>query len=114
MTIITHILVCTYLVFSAAVSAQICNSPGQCVNSIYLGSAHANGSVDCLLICRAHEGCNFATYSPDYQPNECLLFQTCEKVDTSFCPNCVTSGNDCAQCDVTGICTVRTVNNLKP
>ena len=105
---ITNILVSTFFVFSAAFGAQICNSPGECVNSVYLGSTPANGTIDCLNTCRVHEGCNFATYSPDYEPNECLLFQTCEELDTSFCPNCLTSGTDCAQCDVTGICIVRT------
>ena len=102
-------LVITFLVFSASFGAQICNSPGGCVNSTYLGSMPTNGTIDCLTTCRINEGCNFATYSPDYKPHKCMLFQTCVELDTNSCKNCLTSGTDCTLCDVTGICTVRTI-----
>ena len=111
MSIIINILVITFYVLYAAFGSEICNSPGVCVNSTYLGSIATNRRIDCLNICRIHEYCNYATYSPDLQPNECLLFQTCEKLDTNLCSNCLTSGIDCAYCDVTGICTVRIVSN---
>ena len=109
MTIISYSLAITFLVSSAAFSAQICNSPGVCVNSTYLRSIPTNGTVDCFDTCRDYEGCNFATYSPDYEPNECLLFQTCQKLNASVCQNCLTSGIDCVQCEAIGICTVSTI-----
>ena len=106
MTIISYSLAITFLVSSAAFGAQICNSPGVCVNSTYWGTVPSNGTKDCLNTCKIHEYCNFATYSPDDEPNDCLLFQTCEELDTNSCHNCLTSSTDCVQCDVTGICTV--------
>ena len=106
MSIITYTLAITFCVFSATFGSQICNSSGVCVNSTYLGSIPTNGTIDCLNICRLHEDCNFATYSPDSDPNECLLFQTCQKLNASVCQNCLTSSTNCGQCDVSGICTV--------
>ena len=103
------LLAITFSVCSAAFGGQICNSPGVCVNSTYLRSIPTNGTVDCFDTCRDYEGCNFATYSPDYEPNDCLLFQTCEKLDNDLCQNCVTSGTDCFECEAFGICTVSTI-----
>ena len=109
MSIITSLII-TFFVLDAAFGAEICNSPGECVNSTYLGSTPTSGANDCLNICRDHEYCNYATYSRDYQ--QCLLFQTCEKLDTNLCSNCLTSNTDCPNCDFTGICRVRILSTL--
>ena len=38
------------LIFTAI--SQICEEPGECVDSIFLGSIPANDSADCLKKCR--------------------------------------------------------------
>ena len=112
MSIITFTLAITFFVFSQTVGAQICNDPGICVDSFFLGSVSVNGTMDCLNACRLNEGCNFATYLSNCGPKDCincLFFKTCEKLDSNTCPNCLTSSTDCPpppQCNVTGICTV--------
>ena len=112
MSIITFTLAITFFVFSQTVGAQICNDPGICVDSFFLGSVSVNGTMDCLNACRLNEGCNFATYLSNCGPKECtncLFFKTCEKLDSNTCPNCLTSSTTCPQppqCDVPGICTV--------
>ena len=89
------------LIFVA--SSQICEEPGECIDSIFLGYVSANDSVDCVRKCKIYDECNFGTFTPD---NSCLLFQTCTRLETDLCPNCITSSIECAQCDIPGLCLV--------
>ena len=88
------------------VSSQICNQVGVCSSSTFLAPVPASDSVDCVKKCRNYDGCSFGSFTPDYNPNLCLLFQTCTRLETESCPNCITSGIECAQCDVPGLCLV--------
>ena len=99
-----HTILFSTLIF--VVTGQICDEPGECIDSIFLGSVPANDSLDCLKKCRNDDSCTFGSYTPDYNPNLCLLFQTCTKLGTHLCPNCYTSSTECAQCDVPGLCLV--------
>ena len=95
------------ILFSTLISSvfsDICDAPGECVKSIYLENEPAIDSFDCWKICHSYEGCNYGTFNPDL--SLCLLFQTCTRLDTSECPNCLTSSSQCAQCDFPGLCTV--------
>ena len=90
------------LIFS--VSCNICDAPGECVESIYLTNEPAIDSFDCWKKCRTHQGCYFGTFIPD--KTQCSLYQTCTKLDTTSCQNCRTSSIECAQCDFPGLCFV--------
>ena len=92
----------TILIF-IVVSSQICEEPGECVDSIFLGHLPAKDSVDCMKKCQMYNNCNFGTFTSDYN---CLLFQTCTRLETMLCPNCLTSSTGCAQCDISGLCLV--------
>ena len=87
-----------------SVSSDICDLPGECVESIYLTNEPAVDSFDCWKKCRSHQGCNFGTFEPD--KTECSFFQTCNKLDTNSCQNCLTSSIECVQCDFSGLCFV--------
>ena len=87
-----------------SVSSDICDAPGECIHSEYLGNVPATDSFDCWKKCRSHQGCNFGTFIPD--KTQCSLFETCNKLDTSSCSNCLTSSVECAQCDFPGLCIV--------
>ena len=86
------------------VSSDFCNAPGECVESIYLTNEPAIDSFDCWRKCRSHQNCYFGTFKPDR--TECTLFQTCTKLETTACQNCLTTSIDCPQCDFPGLCTV--------
>ena len=102
---LTTIILSTFII---TVSSQLCEEPGECVDSIFLGSVPANDSADCLMKCRNSDGCHFGSFTPDYIPNLCLLFKTCTSLDTESCPNCETSEISCSQCDIPGLCLVST------
>ena len=87
-----------------SVSSDICDAPGECVESIYLTTEPAIDSFDCWKKCRSHQNCYFGTFIPDR--TQCSLFQTCTRLETTSCSNCVTSAIDCPQCDFPGLCTV--------
>ena len=87
----------------------ICKEPGECANSIFLGSVPANYSVNCMNKCWSHNSCNFGSFSP-YQ-HDCLLFETCTRLETDLCPNCVTSATECSHCEFPGLCLV-SISNL--
>ena len=70
---------------------KICEEPGECVDSVFLGSLPANDSMDCLKKCQSYKGCGYGTFRPDSNMNLCLLFQTCTRLETELCPNCLTS-----------------------
>ena len=70
---------------------KICGEPGECVDSIFLGSVPAHDSVDCLKKCQSYTGCIYGTFRPENNVNLCLLFQTCTRLETTLCPNCLTS-----------------------
>ena len=97
-----QVIIFSTLIFS--VFSDICNAPGECVESIYLANEPAIDSFDCWKKCRSHQGCNFGTFIPDR--TQCSFFQTCNKLDTTSCSNCQTSSIECAQCDFTGLCFV--------
>ena len=97
----TKTILLSILIFS--VSSNICDAPGRCVNSSYLTDEFATNSFDCWMKCRSYQGCNFGTFTPD---DECSLFQTCIKLDTTICQNCRTSSIECIQCDFPGLCFV--------
>ena len=102
----------TVLFFTLIIAAlcQTCKEPGVCVDSIFLGPVSANDSADCLKKCRNTNGCNFGSFTPDYSPNLCLLFETCDRLETESCPNCQTSEISCShQCDVPGLCLVSSI-----
>ena len=70
--------------------------PGECVDSIYLGSVPAIDSGDCVKKCQSYNGCMYGTFRPDDSNlNMCLLFQTCTRLETGLCPNCLTSHYFC-------------------
>ena len=92
------------LIFTA--TSQICKEPGECVDSNFLGSVPANDSVDCMEKCKNFDSCVFGSFTPDYNPNLCLLFKTCTILETDSCPNCQTSEISCSECDVPGLCLV--------
>ena len=96
-----QVILFSTLIFS--VSSDICNEPGQCVG-FFLTNEPAMDSFDCWKKCRSHQGCNFGTFIPDR--TQCSFFQTCTKLDTTSCPNCRTSSNECIQCDFHGLCFV--------
>ena len=98
---LTTIILSTFII---TVSSQLCEEPGECVDSIFLGSVPANDSADCLMKCRNSDGCHFGSFTPNY--NLCFLFNTCTSLDTVSCPNCETSEISCSQCDVPGLCLV--------
>ena len=89
-----------------AVSGQICNQVGVCSNSTFLVPLPANSSSECMEKCKNYGGCNFGSFTSDYNPNLCLLSKTCTSLDTESCPNCETSEISCSQCDVPGLCLV--------
>ena len=89
-----------------AVSGQICNQVGMCSNSTFLVPLAANSSSECMEKCRNYGGCNFGSFTSDYNLNLCLLFKTCTSLDTASCPNCETSEISCSQCDISGLCHV--------
>ena len=87
-----------------SVSSNICDAPGECVESSYLTHEFATDSFDCWKKCRSYQGCNYGTFTPDKA--DCSLFQTCTKLDTTLCQNCRTSSIECIQCDFPGLCFV--------
>ena len=95
-----QVILFSTLIFS--VSSEICDAPGECVESIYLKNELAKNSFECWKKCRSYIGCNFGTFRPD--KTQCSLFQTCTKLDTTSCPHCLTSSINCAQCDFPGFC----------
>ena len=102
-----EIILFSTLIFTT--SNQICKEPGECTNSIFLGSVPANDPIDCVKNFRNNKGCSFGSFTPDYNPKLCLLFQTCTRLETELCLNCTTSSIDCAQCDVPGLCLVSNI-----
>ena len=97
-----HVIIFSTLIFS--VSSDICNAPGECVESIYLANEPAIDSFDCWKKCRSHQDCNFGTFIPDN--TQCDFFKTCTRLDTTSCQNCLTNSIECAQCEFAGLCTV--------
>ena len=74
---------------------NFCEAPGECNDSVYLGSLPANDSMDCLKKCQSYKGCSYGTFRPASTVNLCLLFQTCTRLETDLCPNCLTSHSLC-------------------
>ena len=97
----TQTILISILIFVA--SSKICEEPGECVDSIFLGHLPAKDSVDCMKKCQMYNNCNFGTFTSDYN---CLLFQTCTRLETMLCPSCLTSSTGCTQCDISGLCLV--------
>ena len=95
-----------FLIIHAA-NAIICNEPGECSHSLYIGSVPAIHSQECVRICQSYESCNFATFNPNF--NGCLMFENCETVETAICSNCVTNSRECLNCDVSGRCLVNII-----
>ena len=93
-----------FLTLILSVSCDICDAPGECTDSIYITNEPAIDSFDCWKKCRSHQRCYFGTFRPE--KTECLLFETCTKLDTTSCPNCRTSSIECVQCDFPGLCFV--------
>ena len=101
-----------------AISSLFYDEPGGCANSVFLEFTTAVDSFNCLSKCISYidemgTKCYFSTfisYPPDiyvHQSKKCLLFQTCTKLETSSCMNCLTSTYaDAAQCDKPGVCVV--------
>ena len=102
----TTIILLPTLLF--AVSGQICNQVGMCSNSTFLVPLPANSSSECMEKCKNYDSCHFGSFTPDYIPNLCLLFNTCTSLDIASCPNCKTSEISCSQCDIPGLCLVST------
>ena len=102
-----------YLIFVLihAANGIICNTPGECSHSLYIGSVPASNSQECVRICQSYEYCNFATFNPNL--NGCLMFENCETLETAFCSNCVTNSRECLNCDVSGRCLVNSIELIK-
>ena len=103
-----HVHVSLFLTTSttSATKTTICKEQGECTNSIFLGSVPVSwDSSDCLKKCQSYDGCTHGTFRPDSN-NLCLLFQTCTRLETTLCPNCLTTSTECAQCDIPGSCLV--------
>ena len=84
--------------------AKTCDKPGQCVNSVFLGSISSTSSQECKQICDATIQCEFVSF--DYQSNVCLLFEDCSEISEKYCPTCRTTSNDCIECNIVGACIV--------
>ena len=57
---------------------------------------HAEGASnveDCQYACTNFIGCNF--YSFDPATMQCLMFDTCQSVDETTCPDCISGSPGC-------------------
>ena len=86
--------------------AKTCDKPGQCVNSLFLGSISESNRHDCNQICQNTNGCEYVSF--DYESNVCLLFEECADISEKYCPTCHTTSNDCIECNIVGACIVST------
>ena len=86
-----------------------CAELGECTDSIFLANVPADDSMDCLNKCQSHDKCNYGTFRPtDLFTNMCTFFQTCSRIETDSCPNCLTSSTKCSECLFSGLCSVST------
>ena len=68
------------IVKSESEANLICNTPGICVNSEFVGKYHEiDKNYDCISLCLNHEVCNWSSFDEKYK--ECLLFANCKKID---------------------------------
>ena len=87
-------------------SSLICYTPGQCLDSNFVGAIPANEINECLLSCKENIKCYWSTFYPEF--SSCNLFSECNDLNNSQCTDCLTSKKECdiIQCDLEGFCTV--------
>jgi hypothetical protein len=93
------------LSFLGLTIGQDCFVPGGCVNSSLVGFSHPSDSRGCLVDCQGKDGCNWFTYSEQF--NLCQLFNDCQSLNQD-CTECVSGEVSCSayQCDIEGTCLV--------
>ena len=97
------------MTFLISATGILCAQPGECTDSIFLALVAADDSMDCLNKCQSDDRCNFGTFRPtDLITNMCTFFQTCSKIETDLCPDCLTSSTKCSnpKCLFSGLCSV--------
>jgi hypothetical protein len=66
----------------------------------------ASDEFTCLQICKSDTDCQWLTFFPD--GNYCELLENCQKLDTSYCLDCLSSQRECTPdepvCFVEGEC----------
>ena len=87
--------------------AKTCDKPGQCVNSLFLGSISQSNQHDCHQFCQNTHGCEYVSF--DDESKVCLLFEDCADISEKYCPTCRTTSNDCIECDIEGSCIVSSI-----
>ena len=87
--------------------AKTCDKPGQCVNSIFLGSISQTNSHECQQLCENTPQCEYVSF--DDESNVCLLFEDCADISEKYCPTCRSTSNDCIECDIVGACIVSSI-----
>ena len=65
---------------------QQCDVAGECLGT-FLGFVSANSTPECLVSCKESAGCEWFTH--DVPDSFCALYETCDTIDTSLCPECV-------------------------
>ena len=85
------------------VSGQQCNVPGICSGQL-LGSLETNDRNECLSECSNLEDCSW--FSSNEEDGFCGLFQTCDDVSTTNCPQCISGEHSCPvlRCNLIGEC----------
>merc|ERR1712241_1301873 len=83
------------------VLGQQCDVAGECQGT-FLGFASTNSSAECLVQCKESAECSWFTHNePD---NFCAIYQTCDSIDASVCPECISGQRSCKVCELPGIC----------
>merc|ERR1712117_658304 len=88
-------------------SGQECDVGGECVGTL-LGFASTASITECLVQCKETANCTWFTHNgPD---SFCAVYETCESVDATACPECISGERSCPVtnwglvCELPGLC----------
>ncbi len=70
-----------------------CFIPGECRNSLGLDILPSTDKFQCLKSCQENSNCTWFSFFPD--SNVCQTFSSCENIDKTLCPNCISGQRGC-------------------
>ena len=70
----------------ALATGQQCDVAGECSGTL-LGFSSTNSTAECLVECKANSDCAWFTHNE--QDSFCAIYETCDSIDSSVCPECI-------------------------